>query len=835
MRPDDRAGPRTTAKPTKKPREHHVAALRNADQIEKTIRGYSANPKQSARKLRQLGLDAKQVKAVHVSKFGTARQQRVKKSEHSLLSPVRGTLEAVGLGGAAHPVRRLQHPGGRMEFPGFGKIPVLGARALKAELEANPTRQAFHRNIDETVADKPMARKMKATYDKQVLRASKRAGKRPDEFLKQHKQPEPAQKAMAGLSAGRVHAAQRAQKTAQHEERVRRVEKAHEALASGTGEEAFAAGKRELKGALPKSEFQGLRHLTQDEMDKLRSHVQHHPDLQYFEKNTAWDAVRNAHEHGQVPQPHELKILEKAFGPEFVAHAFAPSGLDRARHIAIEVANVPRSLMSSVDISAPGRQGLVGLMRHPIVSGRELRPMVRALKSEDNYRAWRRGIETHPRYDEALKDGLALTDVEHALANREEAFQSNYAEHIPVAGHLVRGSGRAYNRFLVGQRFAIYNHLKDYAESHGIPLDEKAGRQLADYINDATGRGHLGRFEQSAVGLNAIFFSPRLIASRLNFLRPDKYIGLDPFVRRQKMRAAFQTVAAVSTFLYLASRVAGVKVGADPRSSDFGKIRIGNTRIDIGGGFNQYLRLAAQLASGQVKDVNTGELNHGQGWDAFARFGRAKLAPTTSLLTDLATRTNYAGQPVDVKAEVASKVTPLVLQDAYSVLQDTHSIPAAVGAYAVGATGIGVQNYGPNNTEKPKTADDLRNALTQAVRQHYHHGLTPQIDRALKLRERREKFMEKVLPKRPGSGAPEEEKRSYALTHYRAQVDLMKKLRMISPAQARRAKKWAHGQDRHVLSSRTSELGQKYFGGDVLSSATKKLRDRGAHLWLGDY
>src|SRR3954469_1494667 len=43
-------------------------------------------------------------------------------------------LEDVGLGGAAHPIRRLHHPGGRMEFPGFGKVP--GSIGPKAAVEA---------------------------------------------------------------------------------------------------------------------------------------------------------------------------------------------------------------------------------------------------------------------------------------------------------------------------------------------------------------------------------------------------------------------------------------------------------------------------------------------------------------------------------------------------------------------------------------------------------------------------------------------------------------------------------------------------------------------------
>jgi hypothetical protein len=62
----------------------------------------------------------------------------VKREQGSLLRPVRGTLEAVGLGGAAHPVRRLQHPGGEMMFPfggrsGWSRSEIAKLRAANPE------------------------------------------------------------------------------------------------------------------------------------------------------------------------------------------------------------------------------------------------------------------------------------------------------------------------------------------------------------------------------------------------------------------------------------------------------------------------------------------------------------------------------------------------------------------------------------------------------------------------------------------------------------------------------------------------------------------------------
>ncbi len=50
-----------------------------------------------------------------------------------------------------------------------------------------------------------------------------------------------------------------------------------------------------------------------------------------------------------------------------------------------------------------------------------------------------------------------------------------------------------------------------------------------------------------------------------------------------------------------------VDVEVDPRSPDFGKARIGNTRYDMLGGFGQYLRLGAQIGTQSTISSTTGK------------------------------------------------------------------------------------------------------------------------------------------------------------------------------------------------------------------------------------
>src|SRR4029077_4455277 len=132
-------------------------------------------------------------------------------------------------------------------------------------------------------------------------------------------------------------------------------------------------------------------------------------------------------------------------------------------------------------------------------------------------------------------------------------------------------------------------------------------QSLGKYVGSATGRGDLGAFQEAGKMLNAVLFSPRLLASRLNFLNPAYYARLHPFARKEALRSGIQLAGTVSTLLALAPRRPGVKVNTDPRNPDWGKIRVGDTRIDIAGGFQHELRVLAQLASGVAISSTTGK------------------------------------------------------------------------------------------------------------------------------------------------------------------------------------------------------------------------------------
>jgi hypothetical protein len=512
-----------------------------------------------------------------------------------------------------------------------------------------------------------------------------------------------AEKVMKGMKG--VPTKQREQKLLQSTERGQRAGLAEEAMAGVKGiEEKLLAAKAELEGALPKLQHDGIRGLNENEIDRVGELIENHPDLRFYERLRAMDALRNAW-HGTLPTPSELKLLKRALGPQITREAFMPTRLMKYKHVAYELTNMPRSLMASFDVSAPFRQGLVAFARHPLMTSRNLKPMMKYFASEHGYQDLMRSIDARPNRDLYAKAKLAITDVEHSLEGREEQFMSSYAEklNIPIGkghsvgpGHVVRGSGRAYTGFLVKTRADMFDFLVEKAANLGHDItDEKFLKDLGAYVNAATGRGNLGKLEGAAVVLNSTFFSPRLMASRLTFLNPKSYMGLHPFVRQQKLRAAFQLAGAIGAVLWL-GQMAGAKVGLDPFNADFGKLKIGDTRFDISGGFAGYTRMLGALGMAM-----TGHDPDRKAQDTLVRFFRGKLSPLPATGVDVALHTDYSGyRTPNYPTEIRNLFIPLIVQDTMKVVGNQASIGMVAATAGASAIGVGVNTYKASPSSK---------------------------------------------------------------------------------------------------------------------------------------
>ncbi len=484
-------------------------------------------------------------------------------------------------------------------------------------------------------------------------------------------------------------------------ERGKRIEKAMAVKVKG--EKGFIIQKSKLKGELPKVEYESIRtKVTQQDIDDLFELVHESPAVEGWDEITAGEGLARlvGAQGGVLPTDSQLAMLRKVFPPDFIKTLLKKrTTWQKVKKGTAEALNIPRALMSSFDLSAPFRQGLM-LISHPKRFFSSFKRMFKLFGSEKSFAALQESIKQKPTYNLMRESKLALTELGQEIGLREEIFMSSWAEKIPGIGRGVRASSRAYVGFLNKLRADVFEDLIRQADKLGLNASKNIdlSTEIAKFVNAASGRGSLGGLEKSAVMLNSALFSPRLMAARLTLLNPAYYINASPFVRKEALKSLFVLTGMTTTVLGLA-KLGGADVGTDPRSADFLKIKIGNTRIDILGGFQQYMRAAGQILSGEYVSSTTGKvITLGEGyrpltrWEIGGRFLESKFAPVLSFVKTMLGEKEIGGKEVKVSEEIAKRFTPMVIQDIYDLAkEDPELIPLA----GLGVFGVGLQTYGP--------------------------------------------------------------------------------------------------------------------------------------------
>jgi len=494
--------------------------------------------------------------------------------------------------------------------------------------------------------------------------------------------------------------------------RIAKAKKAGEGL---RGEARHRAELRALERPMPQAEFEALK-LAQADVDDLFALVYKKIPNFYHQKTAGRGLAKLFGEYGgSVPQDSELKLLRRVFPEGFIKDLLAARPTwKKMSQLGYEAINVPRAIMASFDLSAPLRQGIFLAPRHPIRFAQAFVKMFREFGSERAFQASQAAIEKKASYPLMQEYGLAITDLGTSLTAREEAFMGGQlAEKIPLIGRVVRASARAHTGFLGKYRADTFEDFVKNAAKAGINVadDPKLGSALAGFINAGTGRGNLGALEGSATLLNSLFFSPRLMSSRLHLLNPIYYAKLPAPVRKEALKSLFAFTALIGTTLGVA-KAAGIKVGANPYSADFGKIIVGNTRIDIMGGFQQYIRSAAQLISKRYVSSTTGkEFTLGEGYKPMTRAQivqrqlESKLAPPASFAWALLKQQDIStGKPINVPKEIGKRFVPMVIQDIYDLYEED---PSLIPLGGLGVFGVGLQTYGPRR-RKAKGIQGIR-------------------------------------------------------------------------------------------------------------------------------
>lgn len=444
------------------------------------------------------------------------------------------------------------------------------------------------------------------------------------------------------------------------------------------------------------------------------------PDLTTFERlqaesglNALFGFHKDSKGMAKLPEPNQIKQLEKVFGPRLTESLMKLRGETRkVSNKVIEALNLPRAVLASFDVSAGGRQGLLLL---PIAPKQWAKAVGRG------YKAWTSPeyadyvdiqIKSDPYYKKFRNSGGFLSQVG-GITRGEEVFASKWAKAIPG----IKASERAYTTTLNSLRFYTF---KKYAQKwQGSGKTAEDYEKLAKFINHATGRGDIKGLEEYAPFLNATFFAPRLQMGRIQSIT-DLFKGIKGDLKKGEISPTRKIIAAdlVSFFgggigiLALLSKMKGISVEDDPRSSDFGKIRFGNTRIDFWGGYSQIARLVAQLATAEMKGTDTDRVMKVDRGNIIWRFIQTKLSPAAGLSVDLVRGETFLGKQLEATPEIVSeqvyeRFTPLFVQDVVDALRYQGFTSAAIVS-PLAVHGIGAMTYPVRpSSEAAKMKDSL--------------------------------------------------------------------------------------------------------------------------------
>ena len=508
------------------------------------------------------------------------------------------------------------------------------------------------------------------------------------------------------------------------------------------GEKSAGKAMKTLKGELDKVEpLSAIRdELTHSEIDKMFRTIGSSKLLTEGDKAHTFDALWKMLDGRAVPQKGQYELLAKVFGREpineiqtlyaglgFLGDTRLWSGVAQNLPKLAKTANTMKAMRSSMDLSAPLRQG-IGLIHKKEWWTDALPTMIKSMGSKDFFD--RRMLEINEEMvqirerlgysdpNQKKNLNLEITDPS-SISNREEAFLNNYLKQLKIQP-IIGWSERAYVGFLNELRFSVFKKLLDNAERQGVDIITSAPT-IAKFVNTATGRGDLGKLGRNFNDeLNILFFSPKLIKSRLDYFNPAYWKSLDSFTRQEMIKSVLAT-ASTGIMISNLYRLAGnADLSTDITSTDFMKSKMGRIRMDPFAGFQQYIVAAARFIQSAGNLAFQNQTPESRRLGIFQRTPRSigenlltgKFSPLASLAWDLANakisntgeRTSRFGENISntqLIKNVGMSFVPIFIEDMYELYKKDPSFFESISIPPAVFTGVGMQIYDkePNQGE----------------------------------------------------------------------------------------------------------------------------------------
>jgi len=500
-------------------------------------------------------------------------------------------------------------------------------------------------------------------------------------------------------------------------EKSRRVAIAQKIRVSQTGEKSVLASRGPLKGEYHVPAFTPPEISPTDRYYLFESvRTSKMPFFRYQNTGTALLKTLS----GEMPTRGEVTLLQRHFGSGLAKAILQKRSLGtKVWQNTLDIMNMPRATLASWDLSFPLRQGIMLLPGHPKQWAKSFGQMMKAARPGHKGKEYARYLEDmaeSSRYA-GLRARAKLDITQWGLSDvttREEPFLSTWAELIPG----VKWSERTFTTMSNQLRINVFDDVARNWERAGMSWVSNSDEytRLAAFLNHATGRGTITeRYAGVTPHLNALFFSPRYQISRPQVVY-DALVSLkNPAARKVIVGDLVKFVGTGTTAMFLLNQADGVEVELDPRSNEFGKVKVGNTRYDFWAGYAQIARLVAQVSAGQAMPKG-GELRDINQKEVIERYVRTKLSPPAGLAWDILEGETFMGEemalePTFLVRDIPKRVAPMVMQD----IVDAIRFQGMDGLLPVTSTtaffGMGVGTWEPSKWELiAREQDDLANS-----------------------------------------------------------------------------------------------------------------------------
>jgi len=385
-----------------------------------------------------------------------------------------------------------------------------------------------------------------------------------------------------------------------------------------------------------------------------------------------------------------------------------------------DLAGTMKAAKASLDNSFHGRQGLITLLKGltgDIASGKiwwdtfwkSWDMMKRAMQGKKVMAPLFAEMVSDPEYELLKKSKVALFSI-------EEEIPVDIPSRLPLVGVLFR---MGENAFVGSSHYMRYKLAKNYFRvwrKSGVELTTRELESIGRLANSQTGRGDSLSKSQKPGLLNNLFWSPRNLRAYVDILTIHAFDReFSAMARKQAAINLLRYISGAAFILALADWIDDDSVTWEPTSSDFGKIKVGDSRFSVGGGAAVLVVLASRLVkrsyvsstTGEEKSLDSGKYGALEGRDLVFNFLENKLSPAASMALAVINNKSWEGDKLTVPQMANDALTPMIIQNAIETgnVEDSANILAVLIAEALG---VGVQTYSPKESKGKKKQESFK-------------------------------------------------------------------------------------------------------------------------------